>query len=476
MTSQRQVRPPVSASIVHRDLTQWTSCCYQLWDNEDVQTPEAYDILIRSSDGTLFTAHKQILCESSEFFRLMFASNFVERHENECYLQMVDRPTLSIVLDHIYRKDLSIPLNMVLPVFAASHFFSLSWLQAYCATTIARRPFETTLEHPSFLEYVETQEGIIDLILDLDLLLTSERLRTLIDTWQMNENYRLQTVANLLLEKSRQKKEMAVIFDRSVGYAVSFTGNQTQKWHGSDLNISPETQHIAVTRDHIYYATGWLVGIVGRNCPVFKESDDERIVWPPLLRQYGSSAVIWTELNRRTICRHISQSSERSAENQRFSLRKGSIVRHIPSTDLQNYKHITVIVTTKGTWQVLRRNNHNYNNVDDFNDLGCPLQCVECAAILLDRLYVIGSRTGCSLPKMMLAYDEANQTWVTLAERKRDLIPRAFVPLNGRLYILANGIPTVEVYEPSIDSWALDAIHEFMQIGGFTVISGQSGN
>jgi len=82
-------------------------------------------------------------------------------------------------------------------------------------------------------------------------------------------------------------------------------------------------------------------------------------------------------------------------------------------------------------------------------------------------LYAIGDYTTNACPESFVRY--RNCEWVELPKRLRKSVPRAFFPLNGRLYIMSNGLDTCEMYEEAIGCWMIIGFAELNSIDVFAL-------
>lgn len=455
-----------------KEETQYDLC--QL-NRERINRQPSCDMTVYSMEGIEFPAHKRVLCEASEFFRLMISDGeFLEAQESMCQLKSLDFKTVSLLLDYYYtRKMPHFDKDIAFQVFIAAHFLNLNALYKYCGAIIARHPMDTVFEHEYFhslpIEYYCYMENV----LQLDLLITDPtRLRNAARTWLEIEPDSRANVYNEMVERLNKHinecSERALFYDRLHGICIVFSGNHWSQWINKiGDRLTTDTQHIALTERHLAFATPSQINIVYRASPLVYEETDIP-AWPPLLRSHGR-ILYWTQENRKQLWMKAEGKSEKMVYNLQ-KRRCSPLIRYIASSDLGDYQHVTLVVTDKGDWRILHAANASRSST--LVDLNCPLVRIECATIIRNDLYVLGSSTANSVPTKMMKFEDG--VWIPLSSRPRAEVPRAFVPLNGRVYVLCAAFPTVEVYEPSTNIWMIDPCADIGELSGFCTFDDKS--
>ncbi|KAM4691914.1 kelch-like protein 10 [Rhinophrynus dorsalis] len=90
------------------------------------------DVVIRAN-GTNFSAHKIILCSCSPYFRKLLTDGCNNKHRNFYNIPGVSAATLSLILDYVYTKTVTItPNNVHKLLVAAKHFGILGVVNECC--------------------------------------------------------------------------------------------------------------------------------------------------------------------------------------------------------------------------------------------------------------------------------------------------------------------------------------------------------
>ncbi|KAL7875135.1 hypothetical protein SRHO_G00061050 [Serrasalmus rhombeus] len=90
--------------------------------------------VVLCSDGKEIPCHRNILASSSPYFFAMFCSNFRESQQARVIMQGVPHDILSSIVDYVYTGNISITMELVLPLMQAAAMLQYGRLFEACST------------------------------------------------------------------------------------------------------------------------------------------------------------------------------------------------------------------------------------------------------------------------------------------------------------------------------------------------------
>jgi len=263
--------------------------------------------------------------------------------------------------------------------------------------------------------------------------------------------------------------EKAIFLERRRGLYTTHYCNEYFKLKLTDqVQIPPDCQHMVIRNQYVIWATPRQVASTGFTANLYKRKGKNPTgYWPPQLRRYGNS-IYWSQHSGKELMRWKDSDSDDYREAQIVGdLKKHEMsVRRIAAADMNpaNNNQLTIVVMVGADWKILF-----FNDVESgkFVDLKCPLRSLDSVAVLDGVIYAMGCWSDSLFPDVMIYYKDGR--WSAEIKRIRDILPNAFFPLNGRLYLFANGLESIEVFDPKEDKWSLNRIPRDMNdICGFS--------
>lgn len=263
--------------------------------------------------------------------------------------------------------------------------------------------------------------------------------------------------------------ENVVFLERIRGLYTTHYCNEYFKMKLTDQpEIPKDCQHMAIRNQYVIWATPRQVGSTGFKANLYKRKGKNPTgYWPPQLRRYGNS-IYWSQHSGKELMRWKDSDNDDYHEAQIVGdLKKHDMsVRRIAAADMNpaNDNQLTIVVMVGADWKILF-----FKDVESgkFEDLKCPLRSLDSVAVLNGVIYAMGCWSDSLFPDVMIYYKDGK--WSPEIKRIRDILPNAFFPLDGRLCLFANGLETIEVFDPQQGKWSLNRIPRDMNdICGFS--------
>ncbi|XP_071962204.1 uncharacterized protein [Antedon mediterranea] len=120
------------------------------------------DVTIKTSDQS-FSCHKLVLIANSDYFKVMFTSNFQEKEASEISLPSINGTTFGLLHNFLYTGKLSIMFKDLQPFLLAADFLQMSKLTEYLSKAIVEcAKDEDCITLYTTLKALETYQSLVD--------------------------------------------------------------------------------------------------------------------------------------------------------------------------------------------------------------------------------------------------------------------------------------------------------------------------
>ncbi|XP_022170916.1 ring canal kelch homolog isoform X5 [Myzus persicae] len=423
------------------------------------------DIRIETNDGTIIFGHKVVLVSASPYFRAVFIS-FEETNKDLILISELDSPVLQLLVNYIYTGEIMVTEENV-KVFE-------------CVTNWVKHKLECrNIFLPELMVHVRlslvSKQFILEKVVDEPLIKNSPKCKDYVSEALYFHLYKsvhpftnLQTIWNKPRQFGDLQKAILVL-----GWSGSMKKSslnwydiETDKWQCVlSMREGCRPSHLASIAEQFIFAVGSYKS--KSHSVQMLDLSSQTPYWvrmPDMLvgRTHFRVCVLGN-------CVYVVGGSSNSAE--------------VFDVSIEEWRMVSSMSATRSNFGIGVLNNLIYV-VGGYDGSSCQhCKSVECYDPSLDTwilvaemsrcrssvgigildgvMYAIGGNNGSTYLKSVEAYTSNTGVWTTIADMNLERYNPVVVALDGLLYVMGgldkvkNILDSVEMYNPSIDTWKL---------------------